>query len=57
MALHAPSHATVCGLRFNRRRSPLAAFQTLLRLGSQQQAPTYHDICAVRARPHPVTDP
>ncbi len=43
--------------RFNRRRTPLAAFQTLLGLGSQQQAATYDDIYAVRARPHPVTDP
>jgi len=43
--------------RFNRRRTPLAAFQTLLGLGSQQQAATYDDIYAVSARPHPVTDP
>jgi len=35
----------------------LAAFQTLLGLGSQQLAATYDDIYAVRAPPRPVTDP
>ncbi len=30
--------------RFNRRRTPMAAFQTLLGLGGQQQAATYRQI-------------
>jgi len=33
--------------RFNRRRSPMAAFQTLLGLGSQQQPTTYKQLYAV----------
>src|SRR4051794_16174629 len=32
--------------RFNRRRTPMAAFQTLLGLGSQQPPTTYRDIYA-----------
>jgi len=40
--------------------SPPAAVRSLLRTAanssSQQQAATYNDIYAVRARPHPVTD-
>jgi hypothetical protein len=32
--------------RFNRRRTPMAAFQTLLGLGGQQQAATYRQIYA-----------
>jgi hypothetical protein len=40
--------------RFNRRRTPMAAFQTLLGLGSQQQPTTYQQITALgsRARKH-----
>lgn len=30
--------------RFNRRRTPMAAFQTILGLGSQQDPSTYHEI-------------
>ncbi len=32
--------------RFNRRQTPMAAFQTLLGLGGQQQATTYRQIYA-----------
>jgi len=35
----------------------VAAFQTLLGLGSQQLAATYDDIYSVRAPPPAVTDP
>jgi hypothetical protein len=31
--------------RFNRRNTPVAAFQTLLGLGSQQSATTYNHLC------------
>jgi len=34
--------------RFNRRRTPMAAFQTLLGLQSQQQPTTYPSIVAAR---------
>lgn len=41
--------------RFNRRRTPMAAFQTLLGLGSTQSPTTYHEITA---RPdHIPSDP
>jgi len=43
--------------RFNRRRTPMAAFQTLLGLGSHQQSATYEEIYAVKVRPTPVRDP
>jgi len=43
--------------RFNRRRTPMAAFQTLLGLGSHQQSATYEEIYAVGALPAPVRDP
>lgn len=33
--------------RFNRRRTPMAAFQTLLGLGTQQRPTTYHQLYAV----------
>ena len=33
--------------RFNRRRTPMAAFQTLLGLGSQHQPTTYHQLYGV----------
>lgn len=33
--------------RFNRRHTPMAAFQTLLGLGGQQGATTYKELCAV----------
>jgi hypothetical protein len=33
--------------RFNRRRVPMAAFQTLLGLGSQQQPTTYKQLNGV----------
>ena len=39
--------------RFNRRRTPMAAFQTLLGLGSTQPPTTYRQISA----PHPLPDP
>ena len=35
--------------RFNRRRTPMAAFQTLLGLGGQQSATTYKQLCAVES--------
>ena len=34
--------------RYNRRRTPMAAFQTLLGLGSQQEPTTYREISAAR---------
>jgi hypothetical protein len=43
--------------RFNRRRTPMAAFQTLLGLGSAQQVATYADIYAVRAHARSRMDP
>jgi acetylornithine deacetylase/succinyl-diaminopimelate desuccinylase-like protein len=33
--------------RFDRRHTPLAAFQTLLGLGGRQRATTYHQSCGV----------
>src|SRR3990170_3776705 len=35
--------------RFNRRHSPMAAFQTLLGLGGQHGATTYKQLCAVES--------
>jgi len=35
----------------------MAAFQTLLGLGSHQQSATYEEIYAVKVRPTPVRDP
>jgi transposase-like protein len=35
--------------RFNRRRTPMAAFQTLLGLGSQHQPTTYNQLYRVEA--------
>ncbi len=37
--------------RFNRRRTPMAAFQTLLGLGSQQTPTTYHEISGHKRQP------
>ena len=37
--------------RFNRRRTPMAAFQTLLGLGSQHTSPTYR---ALVGKPGPA---
>nr|WP_227008366.1 transposase [Pseudarthrobacter sp. AB1] len=38
--------------RYNRRRSPMSAFQSLLGLESQQQPTTFREIVAQRARHH-----
>lgn len=43
--------------RFNRRRTPMAAFQTLLGLGSQQPPTTYRDIYAEGPGKAAVPDP
>jgi transposase-like protein len=51
---HLPVYLDEFVFRFNRRRTPMAAFQTLLGLGSQQQPTTYQQITArgSRARKH-----
>jgi transposase-like protein len=46
-AKHLQSYLDEFTFRFNRRNSPMAAFQTLLGLGSQQGATTYHQLYAV----------
>ena len=46
-AKHLQSYLDEFTFRFNRRHSPMAAFQTLLGLGGQQGATTYKQLCAV----------
>jgi transposase-like protein len=46
-AKHLQSYLDEFTFRFNRRNSPMAAFQTLLGLGGQQGATTYHQLYAV----------
>ena len=43
--------------RFNRRRTPMAAFQTLLGLGGQQSATTYRQIYANGPGKLTIADP
>jgi len=44
---HAPAYLNEFTFRFNRRRSPMAAFQTLLGLGGQTAPTTYNQLYAV----------
>jgi transposase-like protein len=48
-AKHLQSYLDEFTFRFNRRHSPMAAFQTLLGLGGQQGATTYKQLCAVES--------
>jgi transposase-like protein/ribosomal protein L37AE/L43A len=48
-AKHLQAYLDEFTFRFNRRRTPMAAFQTLLGLGSQQGATTYHQLYAVES--------
>ena len=54
---HLPVYLDEYVFRFNRRRTPMAAFQTLLGLGGQQPPTTYRDIYAVGPSRTTVTDP
>ena len=47
---HLPVYLDEFVFRFNRRRTPMAAFQALLGPGSQQQPTTYHQITALGSR-------
>jgi transposase-like protein len=47
---HLPAYLDEFVFRCSRRRTPMAAFQTLLGLGSHQQPTTYHQITALGAR-------
>ena len=47
IAKHLQSYLDEFTFRFNRRHTPMAAFQTLLGLGGQQGATTYKQLCAV----------
>jgi hypothetical protein len=44
---HLQAYLDEFAFRFNRRRVPMAAFQTLLGLGSQQQPTTYKQLYGV----------
>ena len=46
-AKHLQAYLDEFTFRFNRRHTPMAAFQTLLGLGSQQGATTYNQLCRV----------
>jgi transposase-like protein len=46
-AKHLQAYLDEFTFRFNRRHTPMAAFQTLLGLGGQQRATTYHQLCGV----------
>ena len=46
-AKHLQAYLDEYTFRFNRRHTPMAAFQTLLGLGSQQSATTYNQLCRV----------
>ena len=47
---HLPAYLDEYVFRFNRRRTPMAAFQTLLGLSSQQAPTTYREIAATGPR-------
>ena len=46
---HLPTYLDEFTFRFNRRRTPMAAFQTLLGLGSQRAPTTYKELYAVES--------
>ncbi len=46
---HLPAYLDEFTFRFNRRRTPMAAFQTLLGLGSQREPTTYKELYAVES--------
>ena len=46
---HLQAYLDELTFRFNRRRVPMAAFQTLLGLGSQQQPTTYKQLYGVES--------
>ena len=46
-AKHLQAYLDEFTFRFNRRHTPMAAFQTLLGLGGQHRATTYHQLCGV----------
>jgi transposase-like protein len=46
---HMPAYLDEFTFRFNRRRTPMAAFQTLLGLGSQRMPTTYKELYAVES--------
>jgi len=48
-AKHLQAYLDEFTFRFNRRRTPMAAFQTLLGLGSQEPPTTYHQLYAVES--------
>lgn len=48
-AKHLQAYLDEFTFRFNRRRTPMAAFQTLLGLGSQQGATTHHQLYAMES--------
>ena len=54
---HLPVYLDEYVFRFNRRRTPMAAFQTLLGLGGQQLPTTYRDIYAIGPSRTAVADP
>ena len=43
---HLPHYVNEFVFRFNRRRTPMAAFQTLLGIGSRVETVTYNMLCA-----------
>jgi transposase-like protein len=48
-AKHLQAYLDEFTFRFNRRHTPMAAFQTLLGLGGQQSATTYKELCVVES--------
>ena len=48
-AKHLQAYLDEFTFRFNRRRTPMAAFQTLLGLGSLEPPTTYHQLYAVES--------
>jgi len=48
-AKHLQAYLDEFTFRFNRRHTPMAAFQTLLGLGGQQGATTYKELCEVES--------